>query len=128
MASSRPLRSSGSNFTPIRKSTLRSNTSRPLSTTPGARNCASGHGARKPGVLLFVHGYNVSFEDAARRTGQLAYDLGFEGPTVFFSWPSRGSVTAYTRRADRAVGHPDLKSVLSDLAVLLRRAGICDRA
>ena len=26
-------------------------------------------------VLVFVHGYNVSFEDAARRTAQMAFDL-----------------------------------------------------
>ena len=46
--------------------------------------------------FLFVHGYNVSFEDAARRTAQLAYDLGFDGPAVFYSWPSRGDAAAYT--------------------------------
>jgi len=47
-------------------------------------------------AFLFVHGYNVSFEDAARRTAQIAYDLGFEGAPVFYSWPSQGSTLAYT--------------------------------
>ena len=47
-------------------------------------------------VFLFVHGYNVTFEDAARRTAQMAYDLGFNGAPVFYSWPSQGSVAAYT--------------------------------
>ncbi|MCC7641902.1 MULTISPECIES: alpha/beta hydrolase [unclassified Janthinobacterium] len=47
-------------------------------------------------AFLFVHGYNVSFEDAARRTGQMAYDLGFDGAPVFYSWPSRGGVAGYT--------------------------------
>lgn len=39
-------------------------------------------------LLVFVHGYNVSFEDAARRTAQMAYDLKFPGAPVFYSWPS----------------------------------------
>lgn len=46
-------------------------------------------------ALLFVHGYNASFEDAARRTAQMAYDLGFEGAPVFYSWPSRGKLSGY---------------------------------
>ena len=47
-------------------------------------------------AFLFVHGYNVTFEDAARRTAQMAYDLKFDGAPVFYSWPSQGSSTAYT--------------------------------
>lgn len=47
-------------------------------------------------AFVFVHGYNVSFEDAARRTAQMAYDLGFDGAPVFYSWPSRGTPLAYT--------------------------------
>jgi esterase/lipase superfamily enzyme len=38
-----------------------------------------------------VHGYNVSFDDAALRTAQLAYDLTFDCPAAFFSWPSKGT-------------------------------------
>lgn len=49
----------------------------------------------KKSAFLFVHGYNVTFEDAARRTGQMAYDLGFDGASVFYSWPSQGTVTGY---------------------------------
>ncbi|MGK5033007.1 alpha/beta hydrolase [Janthinobacterium sp. MDT1-19] len=47
-------------------------------------------------AFVFVHGYNVSFEDAARRTGQMAYDLGFDGAPVFYSWPSLGDLAGYT--------------------------------
>lgn len=52
-------------------------------------------GSRRKEALVFVHGFNVSFEDAARRTAQMKYDLGFEGPAVFFSWPSKGQVSGY---------------------------------
>ena len=47
-------------------------------------------------AFIFIHGYNVSFEDAARRTGQMAYDLGVDGAPVFYSWPSQGDVARYT--------------------------------
>lgn len=56
----------------------------------------------KGGVLLFVHGYNNSFAEAAQRAGQLAYDLAFPGPTVLFSWPSDGEFVAYTRDEEKA--------------------------
>jgi esterase/lipase superfamily enzyme len=52
-------------------------------------------------VFLFVHGYNSSFEDAARRAAQLAYDLDFDGTPMLYSWPSQGSTAAYT--VDEAV-------------------------
>ncbi len=46
-------------------------------------------------ALVFVHGFNVSFSDAAKRTAQLADDLDFKGAPVFYSWPSNGSVSKY---------------------------------
>lgn len=48
-------------------------------------------------ALLFVHGYNTSFEGAALRTAQISFDLGFDGATFFFSWPSRAKVLPYTQ-------------------------------
>ena len=47
-------------------------------------------------AFLFIHGYNVSFQDAARRTAQIWYDLNFDGAPVFYSWPSQGTPAAYT--------------------------------
>jgi esterase/lipase superfamily enzyme len=49
----------------------------------------------EPHALFFLHGFNVSFEDAAIRAAQIGYDLKVTGATAFFSWPSRGSVKAY---------------------------------
>jgi esterase/lipase superfamily enzyme len=46
-------------------------------------------------VFIFVHGFNNTFEDAARRTAQMAYDLDFDGTPMMYSWPSQGSTTAY---------------------------------
>jgi esterase/lipase superfamily enzyme len=49
----------------------------------------------EPEALVFLHGYNVSFEDAAIRAAQIGYDLKVPGPVAFFSWPSRGNLAAY---------------------------------
>ena len=47
-------------------------------------------------TFLFVHGYNVTFADAARRAAQITFDLRFGGEPVFYSWPSQGATTKYT--------------------------------
>ena len=46
-------------------------------------------------VLVFIHGYNNSFDDAIKRTAQLVRDLNFDSPAFSFAWPSRGSVFRY---------------------------------
>lgn len=48
-----------------------------------------------PHALFFLHGFNVSFEEAAIRAAQIGVDLDVPGATAFFSWPSRGTVAAY---------------------------------
>ena len=50
---------------------------------------------RSKDVFIFVHGFNNSFEDSARRVAQLAYDLDFDGTPMLYSWPSQASATAY---------------------------------
>jgi esterase/lipase superfamily enzyme len=45
--------------------------------------------------LIFLHGYNTKFEDAARRVAQLKVDLAHKGPAGFFSWPSLGYGAGY---------------------------------
>ncbi len=52
-------------------------------------------GADARAVLIFVHGYNTTFDDAVRRTAQLAYDLSFPGVPIAYSWPSQGSLGGY---------------------------------
>jgi esterase/lipase superfamily enzyme len=72
---------------------------------------------REKKAFVFVHGYDVTFEDAARRTAQLAYDLKFQGAPIFYSWPSRGTLIGYS--ADEATiewVRPHLKQFLQELA------------
>ncbi|WER48610.1 alpha/beta fold hydrolase [Cupriavidus sp. WKF15] len=70
----------------------------------------------KPSLLIFVHGYNVSFTDAARRTAQIAYDLAFPGVAVFFSWPSQDQFVDYTVDEQSIEwAQPHLEQFLHDL-------------
>jgi esterase/lipase superfamily enzyme len=49
-----------------------------------------------PHALLFLHGYNSSFEEAAIRAAQIGVDLAvLVGGMGFFSWPSQGDPLAY---------------------------------
>ena len=52
-------------------------------------------------ALVFVHGYNVSFESGLRRAAQIAHDTGFDGRVFLFSWPARGTFMDYL--SDREV-------------------------
>ena len=46
-------------------------------------------------VLVFIHGFNTTFDNAAKRAAQLGFDLRVPGITAFYSWPSLGNITAY---------------------------------
>jgi len=63
-------------------------------------------GRFKDHVFVFVHGYNVSFDNALYRTAQIAYDLGTEdipfGTAFLYSWPSAGTVEDYAYDLDTA--------------------------
>lgn len=68
-------------------------------------------------AMLFIHGYNVSFEDAIFRTAQLAVDLKFPGAPVAFCWPSYADPIKYTFDEQNAeVSVPALREVMQDLA------------
>jgi esterase/lipase superfamily enzyme len=45
--------------------------------------------------LVFIHGFNVSFEAAALRAAQIGVDLQVPGVTAFYSWPSKGRLAGY---------------------------------
>lgn len=38
--------------------------------------------------LVFVHGFNVRYQEAVLRASQIAYDLKYQGPVILFSWPA----------------------------------------
>jgi esterase/lipase superfamily enzyme len=53
-------------------------------------------------VLVFLHGYKVTFKEVARRAAQFSYDTQFQGAVVLFSWPSQGGILGYFADEERA--------------------------
>jgi esterase/lipase superfamily enzyme len=53
-------------------------------------------------LMVFVHGYNVDFAEAARDLAQFSTDLKFDGPVLMFSWPSRNSLMGYAADSTNA--------------------------
>jgi esterase/lipase superfamily enzyme len=71
----------------------------------------------KPGKrrgFVFVHGYNVSFRDAAFRTAQMALDMKLTSMPVFFSWASKAGFKEYWQDENTALQSvPDFKKFLT---------------
>jgi esterase/lipase superfamily enzyme len=67
--------------------------------------------------FVFVHGFNVPFRNAARRTAQMAHDLGFPGAPIFFSWPSQGGEAYYIVDSENNLrSRPELVNFLELIA------------
>ena len=79
---------------------------------------AAGDGAH---ALVFIHGFNNSFEDAAIRAAQLGCDLEVPGATAFFSWPSMGKTQGYM--ADEATIEASVPDIVEFLTDFTRRSG-----
>lgn len=76
-------------------------------------------GLNRKSVLLFVHGFNVTFDGAALRTAQLAHDLDFPGLAVFYSWPALGAPEGYARDEEMAqLSIGSMRTVLSELQAM----------
>ncbi|MCK1479451.1 alpha/beta hydrolase [Bradyrhizobium sp. 197] len=64
-------------------------------------------------IMLFIHGYNVSFTDAIFRAAQIAFDANFAGTVVVFSWPSAGNMFKYDKDRESAeAASPHLAQLL----------------
>jgi esterase/lipase superfamily enzyme len=51
-------------------------------------------------AFIFIHGYNVPFDGAVRRTAQLFRDLQFNGVPILFSWPAQDGWWRYLAAED----------------------------
>jgi esterase/lipase superfamily enzyme len=70
-------------------------------------------------VFIFVHGYNMTFASAALYTAQLAWDWGFKGVPILYSWPSDGTLLAYPKDEESA------RLTESHLRVFCKRPARC---
>lgn len=72
-------------------------------------------------ALVFVHGFNTSFDVAVYRTAQIAYDLQFDGVPFLYSWPSNGFVGDY--RSDRESAESSQRYMREFLKVVCNETG-----
>lgn len=80
-----------------------------------------GSAAFKDHAIVFVHGYNTSFDQALYRTAQISYDLKFDGAAFLYSWPSGGSISSYTY--DRESAGQSVPYLRQFLELVLRESG-----
>ena len=67
-------------------------------------------------VLVYVHGYNQTFETAVVDAARLSDGIKFAGETLVFSWPSRARLLDYNYDRESATWSRDaLDQVLEDL-------------
>lgn len=67
-------------------------------------------------VLIYVHGYNQTFEMAALDAARLSDGIRFRGETMMFSWPSKAKLLDYGYDRESAMWSRDaLERVLDDV-------------
>lgn len=67
-------------------------------------------------VLVYVHGFNQTFETAALDAARLSDGLKFRGDTMLFSWPSKNSLLNYIYDRESALWSRDaLEDMLDQL-------------
>lgn len=68
-------------------------------------------------VLLFVHGFNESFESASTSYAQLIEGIHFSGAPILFTWPSANALFDYVSDRDSALWSRDaLEDTITALA------------
>jgi esterase/lipase superfamily enzyme len=73
-------------------------------------------GAVRRDVLVYVHGFNQTFETAVLDAARLSDGLKFRGDTMLFSWPSKNSVFNYIYDRESALWSRDaLEEMLNQL-------------
>ena len=72
-------------------------------------------------ALVFVHGFNVSFDEALQRAAQLKRDLNFDGAMFVYSWPSQGSMFKYA--TDKVSADASAQALLSFLQTVESASG-----
>ncbi|MEE3717283.1 alpha/beta hydrolase [Tumidithrix elongata RA019] len=88
----------------------------------GIKQALQKEGLDDRSALVFIHGFNVSFEDAARQAAQMGVDLQMKGIMAFYSWPSQGNLIGYT--ADEATIEASEQYIAEFLLNLAQNSGV----
>ena len=81
--------------------------------------------ASRKEVVLFVHGYHASFEDAALTMGELCHFLGREFVCGIFTWPAggrRGILFGYDQ--DRESAEYAVEDLVKAIRIIGRTPGV----
>jgi esterase/lipase superfamily enzyme len=73
-------------------------------------------------LLVYIHGYNNPFYQAALSAALLNDDINFDGVAMFYSWPSAGAIWDYDRDEDEIAAARD--DFLRFLKVLKQTEGL----
>jgi esterase/lipase superfamily enzyme len=106
------------NFDPAKHFTIRS-----IAKTSEDEWIKSLSSTRKKRALVFIHGFNTKFQDAAFRIAQIVWDIQYKGTAILFSWPSRGEIADYLYDKDSALAS---RGALLRVVDNLRKAGFKD--
>lgn len=70
-------------------------------------------------VLVFVHGFNTSLEEARFRLAQIVADGRFGGVPILFTWPAQDGLLAYGSAKENAtVSRDALTAMLNEISAL----------
>ncbi len=73
--------------------------------------------AEKDEALVFVHGFNVEFNEALFRCAQIAWDIKYTGIPILYSWASRGNILDYAYDRESAlIARRPFVELLQDIA------------
>jgi esterase/lipase superfamily enzyme len=68
-------------------------------------------------VMVFVHGFNSTFEHSLSRVAQMDLDFEFPAATILYAWPAASNITSYIHDIDSTTFARDgLVELLSGLA------------
>jgi esterase/lipase superfamily enzyme len=90
---------------------------------PGQINDLSAEASQGRDILIFVHGYNHTFESAALDAARLSDGVMFQGDTLLFSWPSRAELLDYAYDRESAMWSRDALERVLDRLILTQGAG-----
>ncbi|MBR0847661.1 alpha/beta hydrolase [Bradyrhizobium diazoefficiens] len=85
------------------------------------RSRLEGLDIRDRDAVVYIHGYNVTFEGAAIRAAQIGADLAVRGCMAFFSWPSRGEISHYV--ADTSAIETSVADITNFITDFAQRSG-----
>ncbi|MBB5535603.1 alpha/beta hydrolase [Rhizobium giardinii] len=81
--------------------------------------------AKRKEAVIFIHGYNNSFDDAAKATGKICNTLSAEFVCVLLSWPAGGSGGAfYGYNIDRESGEFAVSDMKKAIRIISRTNGV----